>query len=61
MQQYLVYAVFVVLMGSDKSRLAAFYEALVDLGFPDDFMELSYSLIMAEKIKAVAALTGEIG
>jgi hypothetical protein len=60
MQQYLVYAVFVVLMGSDKSRLAAFHEALVDLEFPDDFMEFTYSLIMAEKIKAVLAITAEI-
>jgi hypothetical protein len=60
MQQYLVYAVFVVLMGSDKSRLAAFHEALVDLEFPDDFMEFTYSLIMAEKMKAVLAITAEI-
>jgi hypothetical protein len=47
-------------MGSDKSRLAAFHEALVDLEFPDDFMEFTYSLIMAEKIKAVLAITAEI-
>ncbi len=60
MQQYLVYAVYAALRRTDKSRLAAIYEALVDLGFPDDIMELSYNIIMAEKIKAVAALTAEI-
>ncbi len=36
-----------------------FHEALVDLEFRDDFMELAYGLIMAGKMKAVAALTGE--
>jgi len=53
MQQYLVYAVFIVVLGTDKSRLAAFYEVLRDLDFPDEFMELTYSLIMTEKIKSV--------
>lgn len=60
MQQYLVYAVFVALLGENKSRLAAFHEVLVDLEFPNDFMELVYSLIMTEKIRVAAQLAGEI-
>ena len=56
MQQYLVYATFVVAMGTDKSRLSAFYEVLSDLDFPDEFMELTYILIITEKIKSVQAM-----
>ena len=59
MQQYLVYAVFVVLLGSDKSRLAALHDVLFDLEFPDGFWESAYILIMNEKIRAVAELIGE--
>jgi hypothetical protein len=55
-QQYLVYAVFVVILGNNHSRLAAFHEALTDLESPEDFMELAHSMIMAEKIRTVVDL-----
>jgi len=58
-QQYLVYAVFVVLIGSDKSRLDAFTHVLVDLEYPDHLMQLTFSLIMSEKIRTVAELIDE--
>jgi hypothetical protein len=58
MQHYLVYAIFVAVLGEDKSRLAAFYEVLTDLEFPDDFMELAHGLIVMEKIKNIQAMLG---
>jgi hypothetical protein len=58
-QQYMVYAVFVVLIGSDKSRLNAFTHVLVDLEYPDQLTQLTFSLIMSEKIKTVAELIDE--
>ena len=56
MQQYLVYVVFVVAFGNNHSRLNALDEALMDLDFPDDFMELTKSIIVSHKIKAVSSL-----
>jgi len=56
MDHYLLYAIFIVIVGNNCSRLAAFHEALIDLELPDYFMELAHSMIMAEKINAVAGL-----
>ncbi len=61
MDHYLLYAIFIVLVGNNYSRLAAFHETLIDLEFPDYFMELAHGMIMVEKIRAVAELTNTAG
>lgn len=61
LQQYLVYAAFVTLLGSDNSRVAAFQQALVDMDYPFGIGEAFLGLLIEKKITIVDGLIEDKG
>jgi hypothetical protein len=58
MQEYIMYGTIIAAIGNNNPRMAAFFDILIDLEYPDEIFENVFPIISVQKIKAVKSSLG---
>jgi hypothetical protein len=53
-----MYATIIAAIGNNNPRMAAFFDILIDLEYPDEIFENVFPIISVQKIKAVKSSLG---